>query len=336
MSFSHHALIARVGNEQGAREEFARLVVALAGLRTSVRRIRENPGDWGIDSFAGRLDEGEDVAVWQAKFFTGRVGDSQQQQIRDSFKTARESAERHGYRLVCWTLVIPLDLAATETQWWDKWKDKQENDHGNGIGIELWDKNYLDGLLRAGDADAVRNEFFPPSGASEAPPRPLKPLPDSVTYDDMLFIAQLREAEIVDLDAAREEFFNAELLERDVTDKGVNQEVDALGTIRSEAHSLWSQEYNDACAKDDNADLLPELYGAVMRALRALHLARGPTQLRLSFVHRFGTMHQVVESGEAGWVRPLPRGRPEAPPWLSRSSNACAGPTTCWYSASHG
>jgi hypothetical protein len=86
VAFNHHALIARMGNEQGAREEFARLVAALAELTLRVRRIREDPGDWGIDSFAGRLDEGSDVAVWQAKFFVNGVADSQKNQIRGSFR----------------------------------------------------------------------------------------------------------------------------------------------------------------------------------------------------------------------------------------------------------
>jgi hypothetical protein len=301
MSFNHHALIARVGNEQGAREEFARLVAALAEVTTRVRRIRENPGDWGIDAFAGRLDDGGDVAVWQAKFFINGIGDSQQQQIRDSFRMAREAAEKHGYQLVRWTLTIPVDLSAIETQWWDGWKERQEAEHG--VAVELWDKHRLDTLLRPPDADSIRNEFLPPFAAAEVSSRPIKPLPPGTTYDEMLFIAQLKEAGIGELQAAREEFFNAELLERDVVDKGVEQEVAGLQTVRSETRSLWSHEYNDACEKNAGSSSLPGLHGAVMRAIRQLHLAQGLTPLRLNVVHRFGTMHQVVEYGDAGWVR---------------------------------
>jgi hypothetical protein len=99
------------------------------------------------------------------------------------------------------------------------------------------------------------------------------------------------------------QFFNAELLVREVNDKGVEQEVAGLHTVRSETRSLWSQEYNDSCEKNAGADSLPGLHGAVMHAIRDLHLAQGPTLLRLNVVHRFGTMHQVVEDGEAGWVR---------------------------------
>jgi hypothetical protein len=298
--FNHHQLIARIGNEQGAREEFARLIAALAELTTRVRRIRENPGDWGIDAFAGRLDDGGEVAVWQAKFFINGVRDTQQQQIRDSFRMAREAAEKHGYKLVRWTLALPVDLSATETQWWDGWKQREEAEHG--VTIELWDKHRLETLLRPPDAEAIRNEFLPPFAKAEVSSRPVEPLPAGTTYDEMLFIAQLRQAGIGELQSAREEFFNAELLVREVNDKGVEQEVAGLHTVRSETRSLWSQEYNDSCEKNAGADSLPGLHGAVMRAIRDLHLVQGPTLLRLNVVHRFGTMHQVVEDGEAGWV----------------------------------
>jgi hypothetical protein len=301
MPFNHNALIARIGNEQGAREEFARLVAALADLTTRVRRIREDPGDWGIDSFAGRLNDGDEVAVWQAKFFVNGVGNSQKAQIRDSFKMARETADKRGYGLVRWTLVIPLDLSAEETQWWDTWKAEQEQRYS--VAVELWDKHRLDTLLRVPDAAPIEAEFFPPFAEPEVEPRPVKPLPPETTYDEMLFIAQLKAADVPELQAAREEFFNAELLVRDVNDKGVEQEVEALQTVRTETRSLWSQEYNDACTTNDGGDVMPALHGAVMRALRDLHIAQGATRLRLNVVHRFGTMHQVVEDGEAGWVR---------------------------------
>ena len=301
MPFNHHALIARIGNEQGAREEFARLVAALAELTARVRRIRENPGDWGIDSFAGRLDEGNKVAVWQAKFFVNGVGDSQKSQIRDSFRMARESAAQHGYELVRWTLVIPVDLAAEETQWWDDWKARQETDYG--VAVELWDKHRLDSLLRLPDAVPIDQEFFPPFATQPMPTRPVEPLPPQVTYEEMLFVAQLREAGIAELQAAREQFFNAELLLHEVTDKAVEQDLAALRTIRAEANSLWSLEYSDACAQTEEANRLPALHGAVMRAIRDLHLAQGPTRLRENVIHRFGTMHQIVEDGDAGWVR---------------------------------
>ncbi len=117
---------------------------------------------------------------------------------------------------------------------------------------------------------------MPPFAKAEVSSRPIKPLPACTTYDEMLFIAQLKEAGIAELQAAREEFFNAELLVRDVNDKGVEQEVAGLHTVRSETRSLWSQEYNDACEKNAGADSPPGLHGADLRAIRDLHVAQGP------------------------------------------------------------
>jgi hypothetical protein len=301
MPFDHHALIARIGNEAGAREEFARLTAALAELTTRVRRIREDPGDWGIDSFAGRLDEGEDVAVWQAKFFTYRIAETQKQQIRDSFTMARTTAAGRGHRLVQWTLVIPLNMSAPETKWWDGWKGRQEEDHG--LRIELWDRHRIETLLRLPDAERIDAEFFPPFAAPTVTPRPVQTPPAEMSYDELLFIAQLTAAGIPDVRSAKKEFFNAELLVRDVKDKAVEQELETLETIRSETESIWSANYNDACTTSTAGDRLPSLHGAVMNALLSVHLAQGATLLRLNVVHRYGTMHQIVENGEAGWVR---------------------------------
>ena len=58
---------------------------------------------------------------------------------------AREAAEKHGYRLVRWTLVVPVDLSAKETPWWDGWKRKQVDEYG--CEIELWDRHRLDALF---------------------------------------------------------------------------------------------------------------------------------------------------------------------------------------------
>jgi hypothetical protein len=93
VSFNHHQLIARIGNEQGAREEFARLTAALAELTTRVRRIRENPGDWGIDAFAGRLDDGGEAAVWQAKFFINGVKEADFGQLYLEYRPATPDDE---------------------------------------------------------------------------------------------------------------------------------------------------------------------------------------------------------------------------------------------------
>ena len=299
MTFSHHALIARAGNEPGARDDFARLVAALAQLRIpGIRRIRENPGDWGIDAFAGYLDD--DAQVWQSKFFIKDVGNGQQRQVRESFDQAVSAAKKHGYRLASWTLAIPISMDGPETKWWDGWKKRMEKQHA--VPIELWDETALDALLRSPDASEVRDEFFPAFERAQPATRAVRPVPPDISFEDMLFIAQLREANVSELDSAREQFFNAELLTRDVHDKSVEHEVEALHNVRSEARSIWELEYNDSCAKEAGAKL-PALHGNVMRTIHEAHLAQPSPPLRMHVIHRWGVMHQVVEDAQAGWVR---------------------------------
>src|SRR3972149_2330644 len=90
---SFHALIARSGSKEGARDLFEDLVVQLLKLRhPGARRIEPAPGDWGLDAIVGELDDV--LAVWQAKFFIDGVDDTQQQEIRDSFTSVVTAAMR--------------------------------------------------------------------------------------------------------------------------------------------------------------------------------------------------------------------------------------------------
>lgn len=302
MSFNHHALIARMGNEDGARQEFARLVAAIARMEsTGVRRIREAPGDWGIDCFIGELADRQAISVWQAKFFPTEIGAPQKAQIRDSFTSALENAKREGYELSFWTLVVPISMSAPETRWWDSWRRRQLRDHG--VEVRLWDLTELEHYLRMENATSIRDEFFPAFEAPKPPSIAVAALPPEIDYDDMLFVRQLREAEILELDSAREQFFNAEVLERYVTEQGVPAHADLLRSLRMGARAIWSIEFNDACNEHRLDHKLPALHGRVMRGLMELHSAERDLPLRLHVVHRLGTMHQVVEFGRAGWVR---------------------------------
>jgi hypothetical protein len=163
MPVSHHALIARMGSLPGARAEFARFVAAVVELADRVRIVREDPGDWGIDAFVGRLTDGSEVSVWQSKFFIHKVGASQQRQIRESFDAVLNAAAAQGYRVRQWTLVVPIDLSGPETTWWDRWKERKQALHS--VEIALWDKHRLDTLLRAAGGPAVEAAFFPPFAA---------------------------------------------------------------------------------------------------------------------------------------------------------------------------
>jgi hypothetical protein len=299
-----HVLRAKAGTKEGARPLFEKLVAQLVRLvHRTVRKVEANPGDWGIDVFVGTLDEGG-VHVWQAKFFIDGVGDGQKKEIRDSFKACCAAAAREGHELISWTLCIPVSMDGPTSQWWDKWKRKQERDYS--LTIELWDETELEGLCLATEAGAIRATYFG-IAEPESQPLPIQPIPADEDFEHMLFVRQLRAAEVEELDAAKQEFFNAELVARDVQDKANDSEIRYLESVRAEALSLWSYRYNQYCSEKDGDPLLRGLHPEVMRALEEHHRAAGRGTVPLSVVHRFGAMHQVVQIGRAGWIREFRR-----------------------------
>ncbi|NGY66486.1 hypothetical protein G7043_47160 [Lentzea sp. NEAU-D13] len=87
---------AEAGTVAGAREAFQMLITDLVGVRYPAANEVAGPGggDWGIDTYVGRLDDS--VVVWQSKFFPTWAGNDQQQQVRDSFKQLMTKAKSEG------------------------------------------------------------------------------------------------------------------------------------------------------------------------------------------------------------------------------------------------
>jgi hypothetical protein len=298
---SFHQLIGD-GGKDGARETFERLTAQLVRLQfRAVKRVEANPGDWGIDVLVGEIDGV--ISVWQAKFFIDGFAKPQQAQVRESFAQIVAQAAKQGFTVDAWTLCIPVDLDAESLKWWTTWTKKQERE--TGIGIQLWDRTELEGVLLTLDAADIRAAFFPttvvvPAGA--VAPLAVVDVPPDVTYEDMLFIKQLEAAEIREHDSAKQQFFNAELLGREVADKRVTEHVLALQAERADLRSIWEDRYNQAC-RTSGGHLLPTLHAEVMQAIEHRHDGAGVQVLPMHLVHRKGAMHQVVEAGRAGWVR---------------------------------
>ena len=160
--------------------------------------------------------------------------------------------------------------------------------------------------LLAPDAAHIYGRYFPATGEPEkapAPP-PVAELPEDVSYEDMLFIKQLQAAQIVELDSAKQQFFNAEALAREVADKRVAEHMQALQAESADLRSIWEDRFNRACTEPDGGDgLLPDLHPDVMEAIERRHDSGRVEVLPMHLIHRKGAMHQVVESGTAGWVR---------------------------------
>jgi hypothetical protein len=301
INFAAHQF--RAGNMAGARDDFEQMLAMLvAAIHPGARLIAANPGDWGIDVLVGDLSGA--VVIWQAKYFWPAVTRSRQAQIRDSFTSAVTAAARNGYQVRQWVLCVPASMDAPTALWWDRWRARQQRE--TGVLIELWHETTLRTLLITPDAAHVRRHFYDPyvPGAVAAPPRAVtRELgPDAAgALDRALFVRQLRAAGHTEVTAAKLEFFNAELLAREVADKGVPHELAALGEADALVHGIWEAGFNDACARQPVDSRLPGLHAAVMHDIR--ESTAFPRSLRAGPVHRCGLMHRVVDDRRAGWVR---------------------------------
>jgi hypothetical protein len=288
------------GSDDGARDLFERLISQLVTLiHRNVRRIRANPGDAGLDTIVGELDGV--ISVWQSKYFPRALGPAQQAQVRESLKSATDNAVKGGYQIDAWTLCVPCNLDPAEAKWWDGFKRKKQREHG--IQITMWDATELERRLLSRDAEQIfHSYFYPPGVAQSLPDRPVEELPSPNLFDDALFVAQLRAANFIQLTSAKREFFNAEILGREVTDKGVPEEVETLFGLRATYYALWERDFNNVSAACPDA-ILPGLHRSVMEAIQRHSESTRPSPLRAGLVHSFGMMHQLVDDGEAGWVR---------------------------------
>ena len=85
-------------------------------------RVKVHVGDGGIDAYKGTFGETGELVVYQTKYFPDPWGDSQKQQIRDSFRTANENPL---FKLKEWYLCIPTRPTKEDMRWFDTWKSKQ-------------------------------------------------------------------------------------------------------------------------------------------------------------------------------------------------------------------
>jgi hypothetical protein len=301
INFAAHQI--RAGNIAGAREDFQQMLAMLvAAIHPGARLIAANPGDWGIDVLVGDLSGL--VVVWQAKYFWPMANRPKQSDIRSSFAAAVRSAEAEGYRIDRWTLCVPCSFDGPTAKWWDRWSARKQQE--TGIIIDVWHETTLRSLLITPDAAHVRRHFYDPYAQAAIPsPRrpPVSAVPDqdASRLDTALFVRQLREAGHVEVAAAKHEFFNAELLVRDIIDKGVPEELDALAECDAIVLAIWESRFNEHVARQPADPLLTGLYPDVMHDVReSVHAF--PARLPNTVVHRCGMLHRLVEQRRAGWV----------------------------------
>ncbi|MCP4307877.1 MAG: serine/threonine protein kinase [bacterium] len=271
----------------------------VAATTPGVRSVKANPGDWGIDTFVGELDRSGRASVWQSKFFIDGVDDSQKKQIREAFKSAVKAAKEHGYEFDTWILCIPCSMDGPATAWWDRWRKKQTRE--TGVPIVLWDETELRKRILSTEGDRVRLHFYGRSPGAAADEREVADVPDENDLDSTLFVRQLTEAGHTEMDSAKREFFNAELIAREVMDKAVPDELKALAAADAGVHAIWEHRFNSACVTTEGRQL-PTLHADVMADIRSEKASLMP-QLTANIVHVCGIAHRVVEDRRAGWVR---------------------------------
>lgn len=297
INFAAHQL--RTGSMGGARDDFEKMIAELAAATTpGVRMIAANPGDWGVDAFAGDL--GGAITVWQSKYFFQATTTAHHQTIRESFASLLKAAAANEHTVAIWVLCIPSSMDGPTTRWWDRWKKKQEKEHS--LVIELWDETALMRLLHTLEGDQVRRAYyepFTPAPVQEQLRLVLEVEDDkAATLNSALFVRQMMEAGHVELDSAKRQFFNADLVAREIAHKAVPAELAALSSADATLHGLWEMQFNECCTEDT----IPALHGRVWREVRTEH-PNLPKVLRLELIHAWGLVHRLADNRKAGWVK---------------------------------
>nr|WP_315032946.1 ATP-binding protein [uncultured Chryseobacterium sp.] len=113
-------LLIKEFKKEGARARFEEICSTLFKniyINKYVKTVRLSQGDGGIDIFIGEIGS-EPIEVIQCKFFP-EFGESQKNQIRESFNTVINSKE---FVTKNWTLCIINEFNIDEHKWWLKWK----------------------------------------------------------------------------------------------------------------------------------------------------------------------------------------------------------------------
>jgi hypothetical protein len=140
----------------GAREQFEDLASQLVlSVDPRADKVREKQGDGGIDVYIGDMSAPDGIDVYQCKFFAHGIGESQKQQIRESFKRCQESKR---FTMKKWTLCLPVELSFDEKEWFAGWKNRQAS---TGVVIEEpWGAVKLEQLLYQDKNKGLKEAFF--------------------------------------------------------------------------------------------------------------------------------------------------------------------------------
>jgi len=292
--------------DAGAREIFEKICNQLlcALNESNAHGIRSSQGDSGIDILVG--DFTSPIENYQCKYFIDGIGDSQKQQIRQSFDTAINA---DAYKMKKWILCVPCTMSVKEFSWWSEWKNNTQKLHSS-IEIDLWDGGFLITKLKKtnlydslfdNNVKAQLDEILAYLNAEKKHVEDeiivlMKEI-DSSQFDGMTFVKKLECANIGCIDGCKRDFFNAELYEQTLKSKDNDSDLKLLNNLKIDIHSIWETQYRRYQHDTDGNDLLTRVYERIEDNNNL-----GTLLPQVSLLAKKGILHQWAEECSIGWL----------------------------------
>lgn len=264
--------------------------------------IECNPGDEGIDVYIG--DFSNPIEVYQCKCFFYEIADTQRTQIRASFKKAIESKF---YKMKKWCLCVPKSLTIDETNWWTTWSNSIAAKHK--IEIELFDETKLLRLIKETNIHLeifdeeelnLLTEILAILETKEQRLKEIFSVPEEIDYNERIFSLKLKSANVDEnLDVYNKQFFNAEILTKEVQSKGIEDEIKELTSLKNTIQELWLTQY---LMYDDETDG-NKLLGMVNMRIEDQNNLILKTVLSVGSSEKKGILHQLADECTVGWVK---------------------------------
>ena len=292
----------------GAREKFEKICVEVfqEEFGPSAKEVVVSQGDDGIDVLVGDLDNRP--SIYQCKFFIDGIGDSQKQQIRESF---RKVITKHP-NISSWYLCVPIGLNINELLWWSRWKSKMKAEHK--IKIELCDGAFLLKEFKKCSSykstfdDDIRNDLEQIKMSIEASNKRVyeeilygedEIEEISEMYNDTIFVSMLKSAQIAEVDDFKVDFYNAEIARHESLSKDDINGKKQYDNLRQKIHSIWKTQYRLYKQPNDGNCLINQTY---LRIEDLDSSTLGSPISGFNLLAKKGILHQLADDKELGWV----------------------------------
>lgn len=291
--------------DAGARDVFEKICTQLFQSKfENAYRVEVHQGDDGIDIFVGDFEK--EIDVYQCKYFIEGIGESQQQQIRDSYKTAKKT---DNYKVKAWFLCLPCILTIEEHKWWSGWTTRTFN--SDGIPITLYDGSYLIkelkkmGLYETAFDEDIRNYLnqileYMNSEKERIYNEIILNINDfsDIDYYSCIFIKKLESANITDNNSCKNEFFNAEIAKSAIESKGDDRDIKVYRQLKMKIYSIWETQYRLYADENDGNNLLAQTYLRIedndTTTLKSLD--------EINLIAKKGILHQLADDCSIGWI----------------------------------